>query len=353
MSYPQLIANRKKLEHNTKIIVDRCAEYGVAVTAVTKCYCGLPVLAEAQVVAGVSMLADSRVENLKKLKDLSIPKMLIRIPMLSQVKEVVKFADISLNSEISVIKALGAEAITMNKTHKIMLMIDVGDLREGVMIEEAKAMVDQIGKVEGVELIGIGANYACFGGVMPEYDNIAVLSEVALYAEETIGAPIEIISGGNSCTYQVMREGRTPDSLNHLRLGEIILLGYDSMFDRKIEGSYTDAFTLVAEIIELKEKPSKPIGTIGIDAFGNVPVFEDKGIRKRAILAIGRQDIRIENITPRLEGAEIVGGSSDHMILDVTQCEKDLKVGDLVEFDMAYGGLLSAFTSEYVEKVIL
>ena len=44
-------------------------------------------------------------------------------------------------------------------------------------------------------------------------------------------------------------------------------------------GNRQDTVKLVAEVIELKRKPSMPIGKIGKDAFGNTPVFEDKGIR--------------------------------------------------------------------------
>ena len=95
-----------------------------------------------------------------------------------------------------------------------------------------------------------------------------------------------------------------------------------------------------------------PIGEIGRDAFGEKPVFEDKGMMKRAILSIGRQDARIENLSPRDGGAEIIGASSDHMLLDVTACKRRLKVGDIMEFNLSYGGLLSVITSSYVSKII-
>jgi predicted amino acid racemase len=353
MRYPALLIDKAKLEENTKTVLKNCKAYGIDVAAVTKCYCAIPELAEAQVKAGVKMLADSRVENLKKLKDIPVTKMLIRIPMISQAADVVKYADISLNSEIQVIKALSAEAVKQGKKHKVMMMIDIGDLREGCLFEDALALADQIIAQEGIILAGIGANYSCFGGVLADRHNLGQLLEIKDKVEKKHNITIELVSGGNSCTYHVMEAGEIPAGVNHFRLGELIILGYDVQMNRAYEGAHRDVFTLAAEIVELKEKPSKPFGKIGVDAFGCVPVFPDYGIRKRAILAIGRQDCKIDDITPRTQGATIVGASSDHMIVDLTDCTGTFKVGDVLEFDVAYGALLALSTSEYVSKNIV
>jgi ornithine racemase len=353
MKYPALIIDKKKLEENTRIIVNNCKKYGISVTAVTKCYCAIPELAEAQVKGGANMLADSRVDNLKKLKDIPVPKLLIRIPMLSQAEEVVRYADISLNSEIKVIKALSEEAIKQGKIHKVIMMIDLGDLREGSLIENAMDQVDEMVVLKGISLVGIGSNFSCFGGVLADRENLDVLVKLKEKIEQKHGIKIEYISAGNSCSYHVMEAGDTPTEVNHFRLGEIILLGVDSQLNKIVDSINTDVFTLVAEIIELKNKPSKPFGKIGVDAFGEVPYFEDIGIRKRAIFGIGRQDVKVDVILPKVKGARIVGASSDHMIVDLTDCEKDYQVGDLMEFEVAYGALLALSTSEYVSKNII
>ena len=299
------------------------------------------------------MLADSRVENLQKLRDIPAQKMLIRIPMISQAEEVVRYADISLNSEIETVRALSAEAVRQGKKHKVMMMIDVGDLREGCMYEDALDLADRIVAQEGIVLAGIGANYSCFGGVLADRNNLGQLVEIKKKVENKHGIRIDYVSGGNSCTYHVMEAGEIPEGVNHFRLGELILLGIDSQMQRAYEGAHQDVFTMAAEIVEIKDKPSKPFGRIGIDAFGNVPVFEDRGIRKRAILGIGRQDCKIDVIYPRTPGAEVIGASSDHTIVDVTDCEETFKVGDVLEFDVDYGALLALFTSEYVSKNIV
>ncbi len=353
MNYPALIIDQNKLEENTKIVIKNCGDYGIEVAAVTKCYCALPELARVQIRGGAKMLADSRVENLKKLKDLPVPKMLIRIPMISQAADVVAYADISLNSEIEVIKALSLEAVKHGKKHKVIMMIDIGDLREGCLFEDALGLADEIIAQEGIILAGIGANYSCFGGVLADENNLNQLLFVKNAVEKKHGIKMEYVSAGNSCSYHVMEAGEIPAGVNHFRLGELIILGYDVQIKKTVEGTHRDVFTLAAEIVELKDKPSKPFGKIGVDAFGCVPVFPDYGIRKRAILAVGRQDCRIDDLTPRTEGATITGASSDHMIVDLTDCKENFKVGDVLEFDVAYGALLALCTSEYVTKNII
>lgn len=350
---PALVIDRQKLEKNTRTLVTLMADHGVEVAAVTKCYCGDPHLAKAQVRGGATMVADSRMENLKKLSGIPVPKMLLRIPMLSQVEEVVEYADISLNSELAAVQVLSAAAQKKGKTHQVILMVDIGDLREGCLPEEAVTLAGEILKLPGIRLVGIGANYSCFGGVQPDRQNLGQLVEIKRQVEERYGVNLPYLSGGNSVSVHIVSTGEAPEEFNLIRLGEAILLGIDGEREVPLPGTSQDVFTLVAEVVELATKPSKPIGTIGKDAFGNVPEFPDLGLRKRAILAIGRQDVKIDGLRPRLQGSVIVGGSSDHMIVDVTDCKEELTVGDRMEFDMNYGALLALCTSAYVTKKIL
>lgn len=353
MACPALVIDRQKLEQNTRTLIRVMADHGVEVAAVTKCYCGDPHLAKAQVRGGATMLADSRVENLKKLIGINVPKMLLRIPMISQAEDVVEYADISLNSELSAMQALSRAAVKKDKLHEVILMVDIGDLREGCLPEEAVGLAGEILKLPGIRLVGIGANYSCFGGVQPDQNNLGQLVDIKRQVEEQYGIILPYLSGGNSVSVHIVASGEAPEEFNHIRLGEAILLGIDSERDVPLPGTSQDVFTLVAEVVELATKPSKPIGTIGKDAFGNVPEFPDLGLRKRALLAIGRQDVKIDGLRPRLQGAVVVGGSSDHMIVDVTDCDTDVKVGDLMEFDVGYGALLALCTSAYVTKRIL
>ena len=352
MQYPALIMDKSKIKHNTKVLSELASKHGIKIAGVTKVLCAWSELAEAMIEGGAYALADSRIENLIKLKTFNVPKLLIRIPMLTQAAQVVQYADISLNSEIEVINALNEAAKTKSKVHQIILMVDLGDLREGVWFEKAVEFAGEIIKFENIKLIGLGTNLTCYGGVIPSTENLGTLVKIAEEIEDKYGIILEIISGGNSSSIHLLQKNQMPKRVNQIRLGEAIVLGTESAYGERIEGTYADAFTLVAEIIELKEKPSAPIGEIGLDAFGGKPVFVDNGIIKRGIVAVGRQDLKHDGLTPRDKGISILGASSDHMILDLTNAEIKYKVGDVVEFDVNYGALLGAATSEYVNKIV-
>lgn len=351
MTYPKVSVYLDKIKHNTKVLTNMCSAKNIIVAGVTKVFCGEPNITKAIIDGGVSILADSRIENLEKLKEYNLPKLLLRIPMISQANRVVTSADISLNSEIDTIKALSNEALKLSKVHNIILMIDLGDLREGIFNrDEIFKTVNEIIKLKGVRLVGLGTNLTCYGGIIPKEENLNRLVSLKEELEDVYDMTIDIVSGGNSSSIYLLEEGDIPRGINQLRLGESIVLGRETAFGEKIKNTYDDCFKLVVEIIEIKEKPSVPIGEIGMDAFGNKPSFIDKGNLIRAICAVGKQDVDLEDIIPDDKDISILGGSSDHLILDITKSNKTFKVGDKVEFKLSYGGILSTMTSEYIYK---
>lgn len=352
--FPRLMIDRGKLYHNACLIKNMCSKYGIEVVAVTKGYCAMKDITDVILSAGIKKLADSRILNIKRMREYGIKNhiMLIRIPMLSEIPDVVRYADSVLVSEMKTIEALSKECQKQDKAIDAIIMVDVGDLREGMMPEDVPQFVGRVSGMKGINVAGIATNVGCIGGIMPDSNNIGLLVNVAEQAETVLGRKLDIISGGSTCTLKLIDDGEMPERVNQLRIGEAILFGINDVCGRDIPGTYKDVFTLEAEVVEVKIKPSKPIGQVGYDAFGEVPNFEDRGIRKRAILAIGRQDVMIDGIIPKYADMHIVGASSDHLILDVEDYEGTIEVGDIVPFDITYGGLLSATTSPYVEKVI-
>lgn len=351
--FPRIEINLKKLEENARFMSQYCAKRGIKLMGVTKCFCAVPEAAEAMVKGGISMLADSRIDNLKKINKIHAKKVLLRIPMGSEVEDVVDYADYSLNSELETLKLLGNAAIRKNKAHNVIIMVDLGDLREGVWADNIESFVSEAAKIEGIEIKGFGVNLTCYGGVLPDENNLGRLVKISNSMRDKFGLDIEIVSGGNSSSVYLLEENKLPTGINNLRLGEIILLGRETAFGNTIDGMHNDVFTLKGEIVELKEKPSVPIGKIGMDAFGNTPSFEDRGIIKRAILAVGRQDIDPNGLKPLDEAIDILGASGDHTVLDVTKSNRNYKVGDKIEFMLDYGCLLRASTSQYVKKELL
>ncbi len=349
MATPRIEINLAKIAHNTKTLKKLYGLKGIDIIGVSKVVCGNPGIAAILVKGGIKLLADSRLENIRRMLAAGIKArfVLLRTPFLSQAEEVVKYADISLNSELSVIRELSKYALACNSRHQIILMIELGDLREGLLPAKLNNTVDQVLKLDGIRLVGIGTNLACFGGIKPDDTNMGLLSSLAGGLEEKFGLEFVFVSGGNSANYDWFMSTSDVGRVNNLRLGESIFLGCETLHRTPIPGLFTDAFTLVAEVIESKMKPSQPYGTVYQDAFGKIPEHEDRGQINRAILGIGLQDVLVSGLIPRLD-VDILGASSDHIIVDTKNM--DIMAGNELEFDLNYGSLLSAMTSPYVIK---
>jgi arginase len=352
MPGPHVTIDLGKIEHNTQTITRLCGKYGIEVTGVTKVTCGIPQVAKAMLRGGVASIGESRMENIFRLKanGVNTTHMLLRIPPLSRVEEIVTSADISLNSELSVIAALSEAAHRRGLVHKIIIMVDLGDLREGVWPDDLLPLVREVIDLPGIRIVGLGTNLSCYGGVIPSEENMNQLVEYAHQMESSFGLKLQYISGGNSSSLNLIASGKMPKRVNHVRIGEGILLGCETVYRTPWPGTFQDAFLLHAEVIELKEKPSVPIGETSEDAFGGKPTFVDKGDMDRAILSIGREDVDIEGIRPIDSRLSILGASSDHLIMDVTDAQETIQVGDTLVFSLNYSALLAAMTSQYVEK---
>jgi len=351
MQYPSIIANLTAIEENARTVFAACHSLGVSVAAVNKVTCGDTLIAKILDEAGADMIGDSRLQNLEESVTRK-PKMLLRIGSPFAANDAVRHADYSLQSEEVTINALGRAAQRQGKKHKIILLIDVGDLREGLHIDNKENILRaarQIAENPALELSGIGTNLSCFGGIVPDAKNLGRLAETAQWLRRETGAEIPLVSGGNSSSLHLVFDKKLPEGINHLRLGESILLGMNTYDSTPFEELRQDTFIFRAEICEVQMKPSLPHGHRGPNAFGEKVHFKDEGPMLRGILAAGRQDVDEKGLTPLHDGARILGASSDHLIVDLT-LSPHVTVGDTLDFRPAYGAVLRAYTSSYVHK---
>ncbi|MBN1333397.1 MAG: alanine/ornithine racemase family PLP-dependent enzyme [Synergistales bacterium] len=348
--WPMLSINSDQLVFNANRIIQKCRERNITVTGVTKGLSGHPEFARILLNAGCEWLADSRMDNIYHLKKLfpGIPMMLIRIPMKSEIPSLVEYADSSLVSMKEILPMIERACVERKKTHEIMMMVDLGDLREGLMEKDIHDFARTLRKCPHVMCTGIAVNFGCFGGVIPTPDKLEELIRWGTQLSSELGYEISWYSGGATSTLIRIEDGSLPAGVNHLRIGEAFLLGTDCTGQRDIPYLSQETMILECEVVEIRTKPSVPFGTIGADAFGNIPSFEQRGRRKRAIVAIGKQDLRIEGIEPIAKGIEVLGASSDHLILDVESAEEPLILGDKIGFRVNYGSMLSLSTSSYV-----
>ncbi len=321
---------------------------GISLMGVTKAVLGAPYIAKAMIQGGVKFIADSRIENIQKMKSAGISTqfVLLRTP-LSQAESIVKNADISLNTEIETLKKLSYHAKGQNKIHQVIIMVELGDLREGILPCDLPQLVRKTLSLPHIKIIGIGCNLACYGGIKPDDKNMRELSELVDLLEKEFHIDLEIISGGNSANFEWFKSSQDIGRVNNLRLGESILLGCETVGRKVIPGLHTGAFQLIAEVIESKRKASVPLGEICQDAFGNVPGFLDRGDHQRVIIALGRQDVQVSNLKSNNK-LKMIGSSSDHIIFDGEN--HNLEVGDEIRFSLDYSGLLATMTSPFVIK---
>ncbi len=348
MTAPRLEVDLDAIEANTRTLVDRLTPSGIRVTGVTKASLGSPGVGAAMLRGGAGGLGDSRIENLARLETAGqlAPRTLIRSPMTSQVDAVVRHASTSLNTERSVLEALSRAAVRRSTTHAVVLMVELGDLREGVLAADLVPLAHHVDGLAGLTLVGIGTNLACQSGVVPDQDKMDSLSVLAVEVEESLGTALSVVSGGNSANLGWALS--TPDSgrVDELRLGESILLGLDPLSRLPIPGLRTDATILFAELIEVCTKPAAPWGQVAQSAFGAALARPGGGTTVRqGILALGRQDVDPADLFPPT-GITALGMSSDHLVVDLA--DTGAAVGDELAFGVGYAGLLRAMTSPFV-----
>jgi predicted amino acid racemase len=355
--YPCLSIDLRKLKANLETLSALVKSAGCSLAIVTKSFCAdrriVDMLAASPL---VDFLADARIQNIKTYAGRGKATVLLRLPQACEIEDVVSYADISLNSELATLELLNKEALCRHKRHKVILMIDVGDLREGVYFEDGEKILETVEAVlqmPGLEFYGLGTNLTCYGAIIPKTDNLSVLVFWTERIHRHCGVRPAVISGGNSSSLYLIQKGGLPGGINNLRLGEAFILGRETTNLTRIENTFNDATILETQIIEIKTKPSMPVGESGVDAFGGKPVFRDQGTMKRAICAAGKQDFELSGIVALDPGVEILGASSDHLIVNISASEYNYKVGDIIRFIPNYAAILRLFTSPYIGRVYM
>ena len=349
---------KDRLKDNYKfldtIFSSRNIEWGI----VSKLLCGNEIYLKEVISLGTTEIHDSRVSNLRKIKQLApdIQTVYIKPPAKRSIDEIVEFADVSFNTEIYTIKLLSEAAQKQNKVHKIIIMIEMGDLREGVMGEDLITFYGEVLKLPNIEIRGIGTNLNCLNGVMPTQDKLIQLSLYKQLIEAKFGITIPWVSGGTSVAIPLILRNARPMAVNHFRVGEALFFGKDIFTGLTIEGMHDNVFKLFAEIIEITEKPDVPVGELGENVAGNINTSDDypdlNNYSLRAILDIGLLDMQpqyLEAVDPHIT---IFDASSDMLVIDITNSATKYKVGDLVTFKIKYMGALYLLNSDYIGKFV-
>lgn len=350
--------NRKKLRTNYSILDRMFQKNSIEWAIVTKLLCGNKLYLKEVLELGVREVCDSRVKNLKVIKAMSpdVQTVYIKPPAKRSIKSIVQYADVSFNTESETIRLLSNEARRQGKIHKIVIMIELGDLREGIMGEHLLEFYEKIFELDNIQVVAIGSNFNCLHGVMPSIDKMIQLSLYKQLIEAKFNKKIPWVSGGTSVVIPLLKRKQLPAAINHFRVGETLFFGADLFSGGTIRGMHDDVFMLYSEIIEITKKPVIPIGDLAENPSGKMYEVDEQDYGKlsyRAILDLGLLDINPDFLIPVDPEMKVISASSDMLIIDLGENKKGIRVGDLLTFRLKYMGALSLFNSDYIEKIVI
>jgi ornithine racemase len=347
----ELLVHLSKLRDNALYVKELCTRRGVELVAVTKgCNAFLPIL-EVLRQCGIGKMGMSKVGDAIKAEPfLSERPLYLSVPAPHMADTIASHFGASLNSELGTIQALTRAAARQKRPHGIILLVDVGDLREGVMPEDVVPLVQSVLELNpsSIQLWGLGATLGCCSGTLPDAENMGMLQALTEKVEEDTGFPLKIVTVGGSVVIPLLEGGFLPGRINQVRIGEAILLGHIPAFDQPHHALSNEGFLLRGTVVEVKEKPSLPSGRQGKDVFGQQLTFEDRGIRRRCILDFGIVDTYPRGLTPLLSGMEFINSNSDYTIMDASDAEQILKPGDKIDFTLNYQALIRALHSNHL-----
>ncbi len=349
---------KDKLKHNYKYLNSLFSENGIEWGVVTKLLCGNKLFLNELLKLGVKEMHDTRISNIRMIKTLdpNVQTVYIKPPPKRSIANVIKYVDVSFNTDLYTIKLLSQEALKQNKKHKIIIMVEMGDLREGVMGDNLIDFYEQVFTLPNIEIIGLGTNLNCLNGILPNQDKLIQLCLYRQLITLKFKREIAWISGGTSVTLSLLHNQLVPKGVNHFRVGEALFFGNDLVSGKPFEKMKTGVFKLFTEIIELYEKPIVPSGEQIENVAGHIPKFSPEEYGKstyRAILDIGLLDISPKHLIPEDSAIKIIEVSSDMLVVDLGDNLKKYKTGDLVSFDVGYMGVLGLMNSNYIEKQII
>lgn len=353
-----LTFNKNKLNNNFRFLDKKFSDNNIEWGVVSKLLCGNKEYIKLLIDLGIKEIHDSRISNLKTIKkiDDSVQTVYIKPPAKRSIPNLIKYADVSFNTELQTIQLLSKEAQKQNKKHKIIIMIEMGDLREGVLGEQLIDFYEHIFKLPNIYVVGLGTNLNCLHGVMPSPDKLIQLSLYKQIIEVKFNRKIPWISGGTSVVFPLLLKRILPKGVNHFRIGETLYFGVNLFSGKTIKGMKSDVIKLYSEIIELTEKPKNPSGELAANPSGDTYEIDESEYGKksyRAIIDVGLLDVSAEFLIPDDKSIEIVGASSDMLILDLGKTRRNYKVGDLVSFKLKYMGALHLLSSDYIDKKII
>ncbi|PHK50168.1 alanine/ornithine racemase family PLP-dependent enzyme [Staphylococcus edaphicus] len=329
----QIKVNLSKIKYNAQVLSSLFNENHIRFTPVIKCVGGDKRIVQTLKDNGLTHFADARIENITKSKDADLSFMMIRTPSQNELIDVVQHTDISIQTEITTIRRLNKIAEEQEVKHKILLMVDWKDSREGILTYDIIDYINEILYMHHVSVVGLAFNFMCFQSIIPTEEDVSLINQYVESVERETNMKFSIISGGNSSmlTQMLYRDfGR----INELRIGETLFRGIETTTNQPIAFLYQNAVILEAEIVEIKPRMDIASGHQYL----------------QAIVDMGNLDTVVEDIKPLHHRIRIIGATSDHVMLDLLN-QDHYQIGDKIQFSLGYKALAQSMYMVNLEKI--
>ncbi len=349
--------NVKNIIGNLRKLNTYFSDQNVEWTLITKMFGGDKEVLEKILVddsiKNIHSIGDARISNLRTIKKIKpeLVTIYIKPPAVNQVPNIIKYADISMNSSYETIAELNKEAKKHGKVHRVIVMIEMGELREGILRENIIDFYQRIFDMDNISVIGLGTNLGCMYGIEPTYDKLIQLSLFRLLLEEKFKRKIELISGGSSITLSLLKQNRLPKGINHLRIGETAFFGKDLINGKQFKNLSPNTFDFSAEILELEWKSNQPDGVQSDASIGHTVDYEKLPLESwRAIVDFGVMDVDVNDLTPKDKDVKFFGTTSDMTVYTLGENKKKYKVGGKIHFNPNYMAIARLMNSRYVTR---
>jgi ornithine racemase len=352
---PKLLIYQRKIKKNIEVILSLCKIHDLQLFGVLKSCQMLDPILQLFIDSGIKTIGFSDIEIAGKSKlGANGSALLLTMPKPNQADMAVQHFGGSVNSELITIRALSEAADRLRTTHEIMLMVEMGDLREGILPENVLNTVQSIldFKSPYLKIRGLGGNMACLCDKFPNSENLFILDNLANDIEKYIGYKFDKISIGGSILLDWLGNKIIPHKINELRIGEAILLGTIPVANRRHESLINDAFIFEGSILEIKDKKTKfHTNSNPLDRHNSEPGKIET--RRRAIVNFGKINTVPESLFSLEKNIHYIGSTSNYTVFDVTDCSRKLVPGDELRFIPNYTAMIQSLISPYVSREIV
>lgn len=297
---------------------------------------------------GLSELSDlAQLQLLAEFQEKNFTRICLKLVSPQEMERLVSVCEVSVQTTLSSLVELERICAQKKKQHGILLLVEFGDLREGVPAEELKGLLDFIRSCENLNLYAVGTNLSCFHGVEPDEKNMKKFLSLVESVED--GELVTRISSGSSSHYQLVGAGKLPSRLNHLRIGELLFLGNETLEYSTVDGFHDSVFELEVQVLECFQRPLSPYnGKIGKSAFKQdfLQANEISGKPWQLVVDLGRKHCDPSDLQVS-KTYSMMGSSSEYLVLrSATQS----KPGDWLKFSLNYKGWMRLLQSR-IERV--